>query len=419
MNYGHLMLSIVYFGLDFDCSKLHIFFGLNLKSAYLKYSLIPDVSCYMKTKHWILFLFFLLFLTESAQAQLDRWVESPFKVVLDAGHGGRDPGNRGNGFIEKDIVLDVTLKVGKILEKEEGFKVIYTRSKDVFVELYDRGPIANKADADIFVSIHCNSHHTQAYGAETFVMGVDKSGKNLETAKRENEVIFLEEDYEERYEGFDPNSPESLIGLTLMQEEYLDQSIMLAGLIQTNMVNNLKRKDRSVKSAPFWVLHSSYMPSVLIELGFLTHNKEGAYVNSKKGRKEMAVQIARGIISYRENLSLATTDFQNPEITKEEIDEAIENTEEHLYPGVTFKVQLAASSKDLELKSYNFKGLDELSKSREDNLFKYFYGSTSDYNKIQLMKTYARENGYPSSYIVAFREGEKVKLAEILREEDQ
>ncbi len=373
----------------------------------------------MKMKLKIYLLLSSCFLFWQGYAQMDKWVENPFVVVLDAGHGGKDPGNKGNGFIEKDIVLDVTLQVGEILEKKGGFKVIYTRNKDVFVELYDRGPIANKADADIFVSIHCNAHHTQAYGAETFVMGIDKSGKNLETAKRENEVIFLEDNYEERYEGFDPNSPESLIGLTLMQEEYLDQSIMLAGLIQTNLVNNLKRKDRSVKSAPFWVLHSSYMPSVLIELGFLTHNKEGAYVNSKKGRREMAEQIAQGILSYRENLSLATTDFQNPKITKEEIDKAIETTEERLYSGITFKVQLAASSKDLELKPYNFKGLDQLSKSKEGNLYKYFYGETSDYNKIQLMKTYARESGYPSSYIVAFRDGKKVKLSEILREEDQ
>lgn len=373
----------------------------------------------MKTRQSLPILLIGIFLTGFAYSQMSSGIDSPFVVVLDAGHGGKDPGNRGNGFVEKDIVLDVTLQVGKLLEKEGSFKVIYTRDKDVFVELYDRGPIANKADADIFVSIHCNSHHTQAYGAETFVMGVDKSGKNLETAKRENEVIFLEENYEERYEGFNPNSPESLIGLTLMQEEYLDQSIMLAGLIQNNFVNKLNRKDRSVKSAPFWVLHSSYMPSVLVELGFLTHNREGSYVNSKKGRKEMAEQIAHGIITYRNNLALATSDFQNPVITKEDIDEAIETAEEKIYDGVTFKVQLAASSKDLELKSYNFNGLDQLSKTKEGGLFKYFYGATSDYNKIQLMKTYAREHGYPSSYIVAFKGGDKIKLSEILKEEDQ
>jgi len=342
----------------------------------------------------------------------------PFIVVLDAGHGGKDPGNRGNGFFEKDIVLDVTLQVGALLEKQSGIQVVYTRKKDVFIELYDRGPIANKIDADIFVSIHCDSHTSQAYGAGTFVMGIDKSGKNLETAKKENEVIFLEENYEEKYAGFDPSSPESLIGLTLVQEEYLDQSILLAALVQNNMVNNLKRKDRSVRSAPFWVLHSSYMPSVLIELGFLTNKKEGPYINSNKGRKELAAEIARGIISYKDNISLATDDAQNPVITQEEVDKAIEATEEKIFEGITFKVQLAASSKDLEAAPYNFKGLNEISKNQEGGLYKYYYGDTSDYNKIQLLKTFAREKGYASAYVVAFRNGEKINLVKLLETTD-
>jgi len=373
----------------------------------------------MKTKLLYTFLLFLgIFIIYSFKVN-NNPPQKPFIVVLDAGHGGKDPGNKGNGYVEKDIVLDVVLQVGALLEKEPGFKVIYTRKTDVFIELYERGPIANRADADVFVSIHCNSHHTQANGAETFVMGVDKSGKNLETAKKENEVIFLEDNYEEKYAGFNPNSPESLIGLSLMQEEYLDQSIMLAGLIQNNFVNKLNRKDRSVKSGPFWVLHSSYMPSVLIELGFLTHNTEGSYVNSKKGRKEMAQEIANGIITYRKNIALATNDAQNPVITQEEITEAINTTVENIYEGVTFKVQLAASSKKIDTKPYNFKGLEEVSRNKEDGLYKYYYGETSDYNKIQLMKTYAQEKGYPSSFIVAFKNGKKEKLSKILKKEDQ
>lgn len=341
----------------------------------------------------------------------------PFVVVLDAGHGGKDPGNRGNGFTEKDIVLDVTLQIGRILEKHPGFKVIYTRKTDVFVELYDRGPVANKVDADIFVSVHCNSHHTQAYGVETFVMGVDKSGKNLETAKKENEVIFLEDNYEEKYAGFDPNSPESIIGLTLLQEEFLDQSIVLAGLIQNNLVQKLNRKDRSVKSAPFWVLHSTYMPSVLIELGFLTHKNEGPYVDSKKGRRELSEQIANGIIAYRENLSLATTD----NVAVFDYSEESNNTEtvvEQTYEGITFKVQLAASSRKLDTKPYNFNGLDEISRDKEGGLFKYYYGETSDYSKIESMKSLAQQRGFPTSYIVAFKDGKKVQLSEVLNTQE-
>lgn len=343
----------------------------------------------------------------------------PFVVVLDAGHGGKDPGNRGNGFYEKDIVLDVTLQVGKLLEKHEDIKVVYTRKTDVFIDLYRRGPIANEVDADIFVSIHCDSHNSQAYGIGTFVMGVDKSGKNLETAKKENEVIFLEDNYEETYAGFDPGSPESLIGLTLMQEEYLDQSIMLASLIQNNIVNKLKRKDRSVRSAPFWVLHSSYMPSVLVELGFLTNNQEGPYINSKKGRKELATEIANGILSYKKSISLATHSSQNPEITEEEIDKAIETTEKNEYKDVTFRVQLAASSKKLDTKASNFKGLKDVEREKEDGLYKYYYGETSDYNKIQLMKTFAQEKGYSSCYVVAFKDGKKKKLSEVLKTQDK
>lgn len=343
----------------------------------------------------------------------------PFLVVLDAGHGGHDSGNRGLGYIEKDIALDVTLQVGKILEKNPYFEVIYTRKKDVFLELHERAAIANERDANVFVSIHCNSFYTQVYGAETYVMGLNKSTQNLNTAKKENEVIFLEENYEETYAGFDPNSPESLIGLTLMQEEYLDQSIMLAGLIQNNMVNNLKRKDRSVKQDVFWVLHNTYMPSVLVELGFLTHKKEGPYINSKKGRKELAREIANGIITYRKNLALATSDARNPIITETEIEEAIKTTETRIYDGIIFKVQLAASSKMLATKSYNFKGLKGITRNKENGLYKYYYGETSDYNEIRLMKAFAREKGFSSSYVVAFENGKKVKLSELLKSEDR
>jgi len=340
--------------------------------------------------------------------------QKPFVVVLDAGHGGKDSGNIGNGFVEKDIVLDVTLQIGKILEKVPGIKVVYTRKTDVLIDLYRRGPIANEVDADIFVSIHCDAFTNQAYGVGTFVMGVDKSGKNLNTAKKENEVIFLEDNYEERYAGFDPNRPESLIGLTLMQEEYLDQSINLAGLIQSNIVNNLKRKDRSVRSAPFWVLHSSYMPSVLVELGFLTNKKEGPYVNSKKGRRELATQVANGILMYKKNIALGTSNAQNPVITQDEVDAAIKISQEKIYDDVTFKVQLAAGSKKIATKAYNFKGLKNVAREKFGTLYKYFYGSTSNYTEIQLLKTFAQEKGYSSAYVVAFKDGQKVKLSEVL-----
>ncbi len=358
-------------------------------------------------------LFFLNSYTSSFFAQNNP--NKKFVVVLDAGHGGHDTGNTGNKNIEKNIALKIVLKVGAILEKDPSIKVIYTRKKDVFLKLRERAAIANKADADLFVSVHCNAHSSNAYGTETFVLGLHKSKANFEVAKKENEVIFLEEDYKEEYAGFDPSKPESLIGLTLMQEEYLDQSILLATLIQNNFTNTLKRHNRSVKQAGFWVLHNTYMPSVLVETGFLTNKKEGAYLNSKKGQSEMAREISKAIIAYKNSLVLTTPDSQNPIIDEKEIDDAITQTEEKNYPGIIFKVQLAASKKKLETKPYNFKGLKNVTRIKEKGLYKYYYGNTSDYNKIQLLKKYAKEKGYTSAFVVAFKDGKKQNLSEVLK----
>lgn len=338
----------------------------------------------------------------------------PFVVVLDAGHGGHDSGNTGNGYRESDIALKIVLKVGEALEKNPNVKVIYTRKTDVFIELRKRAEIANKADADLFVSVHCNAHHSQAFGAETFVLGLHKNQANFEVAKKENEVIYLEENYQEKYGGFDPNSPESLIGMVLMQEEYLDQSILLASLVQNNMVNNLNRHDRSVKQAGFWVLHNTYMPSVLIEMGFLTNKKEGAYLNSTKGQAEMGREISNAIKNYISSLTLSEDKIKHPDVKELEVEKAIETTKEAIYEGVNFRVQLAATSKRLNVNSSNFKGLKDIAREKEDGLYKYYYGETSDYNKIQVIKTFVQQKGFPSAYIVAFKDGKKVNVPDVL-----
>lgn len=225
-----------------------------------------------------------------------------FIVVLDAGHGGHDPGNLGNGYLEKNIALNIVLKVGKILETNPNIKVIYTRNNDTFVDLFVRGEIANKANADLFVSVHCDSHNSDAHGAGTFVLGLHANKQNFEIAKKENSVIYLEDNYETRYSDYDINSPESVIGLTIMQEEFLDQSISLAKSIQDNFSNKLKRKNRKVKQAGFIVLHQTFMPSVLVETGFLTNDDEGAYLNSKKGQSEMGNAIANAILNYKKGV---------------------------------------------------------------------------------------------------------------------
>ena len=340
-----------------------------------------------------------------------------FVVVLDAGHGGQDPGKLANGYKESQIALSIVLKVGAELEKMPNVKVIYTRKTDIFVELRERAAIANRNNADLFVSVHCNAHNTQAHGTETFVLGLHKSQANFEVAKRENEVIYLEENYEEKYGGFDPTAPESLIGMVLMQEEYLDQSILLASLVQNNIVSNLKLQDRSVKQAGFWVLHNTYMPSVLIETGFLTNKKEGAYLNSAKGQTDMAREIGSAIRGYIQSLSVSDSNMRvkHPEIEDIKFEKAIESTKEDIYEGITFKVQLAASGRKLDPKPSNFKGLKDVERNHEDDLFKYYYGQTSDYNKIQVMKTFVQQKGFNSAYIVAFKKGKKVNLPEVLK----
>jgi len=226
----------------------------------------------------------------------------PFTVVLDAGHGGHDPGNLGNGYLEKNIALSIVLEAGKALEQEGNVKVIYTRDDDTFIDLYKRGEIANKAQADLFVSVHCDSHSSNANGAGTFVLGLHANKQNFEVAKKENSVIYLEDNYESRYADYDISSPESVIGLTIMQEEFLDQSILLGKLMQDRFTGKLNRKDRKVKQAGFIVLHQTFMPSVLIETGFLTNREEGQYLNSKKGQQEMGRAIADAILEYRSSI---------------------------------------------------------------------------------------------------------------------
>ena len=233
---------------------------------------------------------------------------APFTVVLDAGHGGHDPGNLGNGYLEKNIALNIVLKTGEILEKHPDIKVIYTRKDDTFVDLYVRGEIANKAGADLFVSVHCDSHTSRAQGAGTFVLGLHANEQNFEIAKKENSVIYLEDDYKSRYADYDINSPQSVIGLTIMQEEFLDQSIALAKAIQ-DQFTELKRVDRKVKQAGFIVLHQTFMPSVLVETGFLTHKEEGAFLNSKKGQSDMGTAIADAILRYKKDASANMADF--------------------------------------------------------------------------------------------------------------
>lgn len=371
----------------------------------------------MKTPKVILFVSFIFVVIFSSFITSSENKSPQFVVVLDAGHGGKDPGRpTKNGYIEKDIALKIVLDVGEELEKNPNIKVIYTRKTDVFVDLFERGKIANRAKADLFVSVHCNAHHTQAEGAETYVLGIHRNKTNFDVAKAENEVIYLEEDYEKKYAGFNPNSPEAVIGLTLAQEEYLDQSIQLASLIQHQFTNNLKRKDRGVKQAGFIVLHQTVMPSVLIETGFITNNSEGAYLNSRKGQNEISNSISVAITNYKKNLDQNVGDELFVEEVAHEIETKNDTETINVFDtNVIFKVQIAAGSRKIDPKPYNFNQLDDISCEKENNLYKYYYGASYDYNKILKMEDVAKLKGYKSSFIVAFKDGKRIPISQALK----
>jgi len=327
----------------------------------------------------------------------------PFVIVLDAGHGGGDPGNLGSGLKEKVIALAVTKEVGKLLGQHRDVQVIYTRDDDTFVKLNDRARIANDAKADLFVSIHCNSVGTpRAHGIETFVLGLNRMNTNLQVVKNENSVILLEENYQETYAGFDPNDPASFATTHLVAEESLEESINAAVMVQQNLTNRTKFRDRGVKEGNLAVLRLSYMPSILIEIGFLTNPKEAKFLKTKNGQKITAQAIYSALYDYIKN-----RDSNSSVIEPQKNPVEVEND-------VTFKVQISASSRDLSTDPSNFNGLQEVSKEKNGVIIRYFAGDTDDYSKIKQIQKMAIDAGFDGAFIVAFKNGEKVDLAQVI-----
>lgn len=356
-------------------------------------------------KPLIVTLLFAGVFTVFGQSKNDKFI-----VVLDAGHGGKDPGNSYHGFVEKEIALKTTLLVGELLEKEKGFEVIYTRKSDTFIELSNRPKVANKAKADLFVSIHCNSVSNHGpEGTETFVMGLDRSDMNLEVAKKENSVILLEDDYKQTYKGFDPKKPESMIGRVIAQEENLYNSINLASSIQDNFTLNLNRKSRGVKQQPLWVLDAAVMPGVLIELGFLSNKAEGEFLNSSEGQNKMAKQIAQAIIKYKKEYFNETFLEEKPLVTEksknQNIEQVVSIAENSANNQGLYRVQLFATSKKRNVNSSDFKGLKNISFTFENNLYKYYYGNTSNADEVKKMCQEAKDSGFSDAFIVTFAEG--------------
>jgi N-acetylmuramoyl-L-alanine amidase len=341
--------------------------------------------------------------------------EKKFKVVLDAGHGGKDPGAAKNGCIEKLIALDVVLRIGKILESYPDFNIKYTRTTDVFIPLKDRAKIANDFEADLFVSVHCNSSVSpKPYGAMTLVMGLSRAGMNFEIAKAENAVISLEDNFKEKYEGFDPNNPNTQIGLRIIQEETLMQSINFASGVQSYFKNSLDRKDLGMHQQPLWVLDATVMPGVLIELGFLSNLEESKYMKSEEGKSNYSQIIARSIIEYKNNVKGTNTPPNVLQIKEPVVVEELPFTEtavdsikvddlapEPFIPSeLAYKVQISYSTKKLELTSENFNGLANLTMIEVNGGYKYYYGQGT-LEACKKFLTEAKLKGYKTAFIVA------------------
>lgn len=373
-------------------------------------------------------------------------------VVIDAGHGGHDPGTIGYSKThEKNIALQVSLKVGAyIKENFPKVKVLYTRDKDVFIELHERSNIANKNKADLFISIHCNAFtSTSAYGTEVFVLGLHKEKENLDVAIRENSVILQEDNHESNYDGFDPKSPEALILMSIQTSAFLDQSISLAQKIDSQFKNKVNRSSRGIKQAGFVVLYKSAMPSVLVELGFISNKNEETFLTTEEGQSYMASAIYRAFkdykIEYEKNgpSGLTNTQMPAPDNTPEPpktvdkpaptppktdpkpIDKPATDTPVANKPAdkpvntppaankVVFKIQFLASDKELPKTAPELKKVKDWEMIKADKLYKYLTGSVDSYEAALKLQKEVRAS-FPEAFMVAYKNGVRITIKEAL-----
>lgn len=364
-----------------------------------------------------LLISFTVFTSTFAQPDDKKWV-----IVIDPGHGGRDPGALGAHCRESDINLAIALKTGDYIEKNfKNVKVIYTRKTDKTVDLYERPKIANENKADLFISIHANNTKSPTVaGVETFVMGLTKDEENLAVAMKENEVIYLEDDYSTKYQGFDPKLPESYIIFTLMQNVYLKQSINLASKIQTQFTQRVARKDRGVKQAGFWVLFNSAMPSVLVETGFLSNPAEEKFLMSEQGQDYMASAIFRACRDYIDEISsrsINITTFRKDttttiiaKTTEDIVDDPVMIVKE---PSLSFRIQVASSTVKRDTKPENFKGMKDITELVSEGRYKYVTGSFPDYNDaVNYRKKIATL--FPDAFIIAVKDDTVLPLKQAL-----
>jgi len=341
-------------------------------------------------------------------------------IVIDPGHGGHDPGNLGTGrykTTEKHIALDISLKLGVYIENAfPEIKVIYTRmTNDKFLKLGERTQLANDNNADLFISVHCDAFtNPDAYGAGVYVMGMSKLKANMDIAMKENSVIYLEDDYKENYDGFDPNSPESYIVFSLTQNTHLDQSLNIAEKIEQQFSTRANRKSRGVKQAPFYVISRVNMPSILIETGFLTNPEEEDFLHSEKGQDYLASAIFRAFRAYKENFEgiSSETDIVKPIVVKKERTKIPEPEKEILTDKVVFKVQIGTYLKSM-LNETLFKEINA-EEQRLNGTFKYYVGSDTDKLAIDSLKLKMKEKGFKGAFVVAFFKGKRISTKEAL-----
>lgn len=344
-------------------------------------------------------------------------INDRFIVVIDPGHGGNDPGAIGTRGKEKNINLNVARKLGRLIEDNcNDTKVVYTRKSDIFVPLHRRAEIANNAKANLFISIHTNAvakKNSYVKGTETYTLGLHRTEENLEVAKKENSVILIEDDYKQRYAGFNPNSSESYIIFEFMQDKNMSQSVNFATLIQQNF-KSYNRIDKGVHQAGFLVLRETSMPSVLVELGYISNPSEETYLLSDKGTTDLANAIYRAFINYKGNSSkikpTTVTSNTRQEITTPKEEETKEISK------IKFKIQILASDRVLPQNSKQFKGLKPVSWYKENGLIKYTYAEDEDYNKILKIKRKIVDPKFKDAFIIAFKNDTKININKAIKE---
>ena len=337
-------------------------------------------------------------------------------IVIDPGHGGKDPGSPGTGrykIFEKDIALDISLKLGDYIKSNfPEINVVYTRKKDEFVKLSKRSQIANTNNADLFISIHCDAFTNEsASGSSTYVMGPHKTDSNLQIAMRENSSILMEENFELEYAGFDPNEPESYIALNMYQSEYIGYALDFASKVQNQFEQSSRRKNRGVKQAGFLVLSRTTMPSVLIEVGFLTNKIEEDYLISEKGKNEVALSIFEAFKDYKKEIDNLSKERIN-NFTKKDTSQ-INSNKKYNEIETFLSVQFFASKDSIQFNNLKLNN-DLVFSIKENSLFKYFYGKALSYSDVKDMKIKMKNHGFFDSFIVGFFNKNKTDLSKVL-----